>query len=145
MRIQWTPSMSVGIEEIDRLQREFFAAAERVSRATTATDVVFEAALRSLLEVACTQFAAEERWLREASEPSLPRHELEHRRFLADLASYANQVAQGQRARVDALRLSGFVGDWIAAHVSGADRDLARAARTATPQERRSKIKLASA
>jgi hemerythrin-like metal-binding protein len=144
MRIQWTPSLSVGIDEIDRLQRDFFAAAERVTRTTTATDVVFEAALRSLLDVACTQFAAEERWLREAADPSLPRHELEHRRFLADLASYANQVSHGQRAGVDALRLSGFVADWVAAHVSGVDRDLARAARTA-PEARRAKIKLASA
>ena len=113
MRIQWTPSLSVGIDEIDRLQRDFFAAAERVTRTTTATDVVFEAALRSLLDVACTQFAAEERWLREAADPSLPRHELEHRRFLADLASYANQVSHGQRAgrrRAPPLRLRGGLG-----------------------------------
>jgi len=142
MRIQWTPSLSVGIEDVDRLQRDFFAAADRVTRATTSADVVFEAALRSLLEIACAQFSAEERWLREVGEPSLARHELEHRRFLADVASYANHVSEGRRGAVDALHLSTFVADWISAHVSGADRDLARAARAATPEERRARMKL---
>ena len=144
MRIQWTPSLSVGIEDIDRLQRDFFAAADRVTRATTAADVVYEAALRSLLEIACAQFSAEERWLREAGEPTLARHELEHRRFLADVATYANQVAEGKRGNVDALHLSSFVADWVTAHVAGADRDLARAARAATPEERRARMKLVS-
>jgi hemerythrin-like metal-binding protein len=145
MRIQWTPSLSVGIEEVDLLQQELFAAADRVTRTTTATDIVFEAALRSLLDVASKQFAAEEQWLREAGDPSLSRHELEHRRFLADLATYAGHVSGGRRASVDALHLSGFVADWIAAHVAGADRDLARAVRAATPEERRARMRLVSA
>jgi hemerythrin-like metal-binding protein len=144
MRIQWTPAHAVGIDDVDRLQRDFFSAADRLTRATTSPDVVFEAALRSLLEISAAQFSAEERWLREAGDPSLARHELEHRRFLADLATYANHVAGGRRATVDALHLSSFIADWVAAHVSGADRDLARAARAATPEERRARMKLVS-
>lgn len=137
MHIQWTPSMSVGIDEVDRRQRDFFAAAERVTRATSAPDVVLEAALRWLLEVACAQFAAEEQFLREAGHASLTRHELEHRRFLADVAALAARVGAGERASVDAVRFAGFVADWVTAHVEGADRDLARAASTPPPKPAR--------
>lgn len=126
MNVQWTSS--VGIQEIDRRRPELFAAAERLTRATHAPDVVFEAALRWLLEVACAQFAIEERFLRDAGDATLTRHEAEHRRFLADVASLASRVAAGERASVDALRLSAFVTDWMAAHGAGADRELARAA-----------------
>lgn len=126
MHVQWTSS--VGIEEIDRRRPELFAAAERLTRATHAPDVVFEAALRWLLEVACAQFAVEEQYLRDAGHATLTRHESEHRRFLADVASLASRVAAGERASVDALRLSAFVTDWMAAHGAGADRELAGAA-----------------
>lgn len=145
MRIQWTPSLSVGIDEVDALQRDFFVAAERLAGSVTASDAVFEAALRALADVARAQFAAEERWLREAAEPSLPRHELEHRRFLDDLVSYSTQLARGQRAGLDALRLANWVNDWILAHMAGADRDLAKAVRASSPEERRRRMKLASA
>jgi hemerythrin-like metal-binding protein len=129
MRIDWTPSLQTGVEEVDRYQRDVFAAFERVARATTAPDVVLESALRRLLDAASTQFAAEERWLQDAGDPALVRHELEHRRLLTDVAAAAEQLARGERAAVDALDLTAFVSGWLAAHVADCDRELARAAR----------------
>lgn len=133
MRIQWTPSLSTGIEEVDRHQRELFGAVERVAAAPTAPDVVLESALRRLHDVALGQFAAEERWLRAAADPALVRHELEHRRFLSDVAEAADQLARGDRASVDALGLAAFLAGWLAAHVAGCDRELAHAARAPRP------------
>jgi hemerythrin len=131
MRIDWTPSLQTGVDEVDRYQRDVFAAVERVARATTAPDVVLESALRRLLDAASTQFAAEERWLRGAGDPALVRHEFEHRRFLSDVAAAAEQLARGDRIAVDALDLTAFVSGWLAAHVADCDRELARAARRA--------------
>lgn len=133
MRIEWTPTLSTGVEDVDRHQRDLLAAAERVAAATTAPNVVLESALRRLLEVARDQFAAEERWLRGAGDPALVRHELEHRRFLADVGGAAEHLARAQRASVDALDLAGFVSGWLSAHLADCDRALAQAARGERP------------
>jgi hemerythrin-like metal-binding protein len=131
MRIEWTPSLSVGIDEIDRHQRDLCAAAERLVGAAGARDGELEALVRRLLEIARAQFAAEERCLRDADAPALVRHAHEHRRFLDDLGAIADQLARGERAAVDRLDVARFVGTWIASHVKHSDRDVERAARTA--------------
>ncbi len=128
MPIEWTPSLSVGIEEIDRHQRDLYAAADRLVSAAGASDVELEGLVRRLLETARAQFAAEERWLRAADEPAVVRHAHEHRRFLDDLLAIADQLARGERAAVDRLDVAGFVGTWITLHVTRSDRDVARAA-----------------
>ncbi len=128
MRIEWTSYLSVGIDEIDHHQRELYAAADQVVSAARESDRNLEALVRRLIEVAGAQFAAEERWLRDASAPAIVRHAHEHRRFVEDLTVAADQLARGDRAAVDALDLARFVPTWISSHVSGSDRDLARLA-----------------
>ncbi len=130
MRIEWTPYLSVGIDEIDSHQKDLFAAAESVVAAARGSDRELETLVRRLIEVANAQFAAEERWMRAASAPAIVRHAHEHRRFVEDLTAVADQLARGERAAVDALDLARFVPTWISSHVSGSDRDLARLART---------------
>ncbi len=130
MRIEWTPYLSVGIDEIDRQQKELYTAAERVVAAVRGSDRELETLVRRLLEIANAQFAAEERWMRAASAPAIVRHAHEHRRFVEDLAVAADQLARGERGAVDALDLARFVPTWISSHVSGSDRDLARLAQT---------------
>ncbi len=126
MRIEWTPYLSVGIDEIDRQQRDLYAVAEQVVEATRDGDRKLENLVRRLIEVASAQFAAEERWMRSAGAPAIVRHAHEHRRFVEDLTAAADQLARGERAAVDALDLARFVPTWISSHVSGSDRDLAR-------------------
>lgn len=145
MRIEWAPSLSVGIEEIDRHQRDLFAAADRLVSAAGAGDGELEALVRKLLETARAQFAAEERWLRAANEPAVVRHAHEHQRFLADLLSIADQLARGDRAAVDRLDVARFVGAWITLHVTRSDRDVARAARAAAGRAGAFPVKPASA
>lgn len=126
MRIEWTPSYSVGIDEIDRHQRDLCAAAQRLVAASGTRDGELEAIVRKLLEIARAQFAAEERFLRAASEPTLVRHAHEHRRFLDDLGAIADQLSRGERAAVDRLDVARFVGTWITSHVTHSDRDVER-------------------
>ena len=127
--MEWTPTLSVGIEEIDRHQRDLCAAAGQLVSSARSGNGELEARIRRLHEAARVQFAVEERWLREASDPAVVRHAHEHRRFLDDLSGIAEQLARGQRAAVDALDVGTFVSVWIGAHVSRSDRDLVRAAR----------------
>lgn len=127
MSIEWTPSVAVGIEEIDRQQRELYAAAGRLVAATGAGDGELEALVRRLLETAREQFEAEERCLADAGDAALVRHAREHQRFLEDLAIIAEQLAEGRRDAVERLDVARFVGAWIAAHVTRSDRDLVRA------------------
>ncbi len=128
MRLEWTPYLSVGIDEIDRQQKELFAAAESVVSAVRGSNRELETLVRRLVEVANAQFAAEERWMRAESAPAIVRHAHEHRRFVEDLTVVAEQLARGERAAVDALDLARFVPTWISSHVSGSDRDLAHLA-----------------
>lgn len=127
MRIEWTPSYSVGIDEIDRHQRDLCAAAQRIVGAAGARDGELEALVRKLLETASAMFTAEERFLRAAGEPTLVRHAHEHRRFLEDLGAIADQLARGERAAVERLDVARFVGTWITSHVTHSDRDIERA------------------
>lgn len=131
MRIAWTPSLSVGIEEIDRRQRGLYEAANGLVAAAGAGNGELEARVRRLLDHARSQFEAEERWLVDAKDPAIVRHAHEHRRFLEDLEGIAAQLARGQREAVDALDVRTFVPAWIGAHVSRSDRDLVRARRAA--------------
>jgi hemerythrin-like metal-binding protein len=136
MSIQWIPSLSVGVEEIDAKQRELHSAADGIVAAAGAGDREREAALRRLLETARALFAEEERLLASAQDLALVRHSHEHRRFTEDLAVTLEQLARGDRAAVDALDLGGFVGAWVASHVARSDRELARiagAARARSP------------
>jgi hemerythrin len=133
MRIEWTPSLSTGVEDVDRNQRQLLAAVARGAGAPTAPNIVPASALRHPVEVAREPSAAEERWLRRAGDPPLVRHELAHRRSRADVGGAAERLARGQRASVDALDLAGFVSGGLAAHLDDSDRALARAARAAQP------------
>jgi hemerythrin-like metal-binding protein len=136
MRIEWTPSLSVGIEDIDQRQRELYAAAARVAAGAKAGDRELEALVRGLLETARAQFAAEERLLHAAGEAAVVRHAHEHRRFLSDLGTIADQLARGDRAMVERLDLPRFVGAWIDTHVTRSDRDLLRASHVAHARPR---------
>lgn len=131
MRIEWTPSFSVGIDEIDRHQRDLCTAAQRLVSAGGTRDGELETLVRKLLEIARALFAAEERFLRAAEEPTLVRHAHEHRRFLEDLGAIADQLSRGERAAVERLDVARFVGAWIASHVTYSDRDVERAAHAA--------------
>ena len=132
MRIEWTPSLSVGIESIDRHQRDLYAAADQLATAAVAGDGELEALVRRLLETARAQFAAEERLLHAAGAPAVVRHAHEHERFLSDLTTIADQLARGDRAAVERLDVPRFVGAWITSHVTRSDRDLVRAGRSGT-------------
>jgi len=129
MRLEWTPSHSVGIEEIDEHQRNLYGEADRLVAAAGSENGELEAQVRRLLEVARAQFSAEERWLREGHEPAIVRHAHEHRRFLDDLVGIADQLARGLRPEVDALDLGEFVSTWIGSHASWSHPDLRRAGR----------------
>lgn len=127
--IEWTPSLSVGIAEIDGHQRDLYAAAQRVVAGAGTGDRELEALVLRLVEAARTLFAAEERVLQEAVAPTLVRHAHEHQRFLQDLAGVAENLARGERKAVNALDLARFVPSWLSSHLSRSDRDLARLAR----------------
>ncbi len=129
MSIEWNPSLSVGIDEIDRQQRDLYAAAQRVVAAARADDRQLEKVVLALLDCARAQFATEERWLRAASAPTFVRHAHEHHRFVQDLAAVAEHLARGDRAAVDALDLARFIPSWLSSHVARSDRDLAQLAR----------------
>ena len=126
MPLEWTPALSVGIEEIDAQHRELFR------RAGGLLDAVREGNAGGVSELvgylhryAVTHFGAEEAAMRERRYPGYVRHKAEHDRFIADLLDLAEEHDDRGGAFV-APRLDRWLAAWLREHVSGTDAELGR-------------------
>ncbi|BDG05341.1 bacteriohemerythrin [Anaeromyxobacter oryzae] len=127
MPIQWTPSLAVGVPEIDAQHQELFRRAERLIVALRAGDRSEVGPLfRYLSEYVVAHFEAEERLMRARSYPEHGGHEAEHRKFRADFQELAARFDEKGPTALLALTLHNWLSDWLRRHIGGADRDLGR-------------------
>lgn len=107
--IEWSPDLSVGIEEIDSQHGELFERASRFAEGLgSRTRDEVEQLLAYLRHYASVHFAAEEEWMRITGYPAAALHRAEHQRFLRELLSLA-----GEHARRGAGLRSQAVADWL--------------------------------
>ncbi len=75
MALEWTPDLSVGVEEIDEQHRELFRRAERLIATLRCGDRGEVLPLLAYLdEYVAHHFSAEERLMREVRYPALEEH-----------------------------------------------------------------------
>ena len=127
MKLEWTPALAVGVEEIDAQHRELFRRAARLLDGLHRGEPEEIGELVGYLHrYAVTHFGAEESAMREARYPGYARHKAEHDRFIADLLVVAaDQEREGGGAFL-AVRIDHWLQGWLRQHVSGTDAELAR-------------------
>lgn len=126
MPLEWSPALSVGIEEIDAQHRELFRRAGRLLDAVRIGSAAEIGGLIDYLHRYCvTHFGAEEAAMRDVEYPGYARHKAEHDRFIADLLELADERDDRGDAFV-APRLDRWLGAWLREHVGGTDAELGR-------------------
>lgn len=128
--LEWKPSLSVGIPELDAQHRELFRRAALViegagdrPRQDTAT------LLRSLYLHAVEHCRAEEALMEPSGYTDAAAHRRQHRQFLRELLALV-AVTDGPSGRaLQPARVRGWLERMLVRHLSEADRELARQAR----------------
>ncbi len=130
MPIQWTPALSVGVDELDAQHRELFQRAAKLLEAMQGKKAKGVKELGGLLDYlhlyAVEHFGLEEEFMRERKFPGYLRHKAEPDRFVTDLLALADEhKKKGDHAFV-ATRASKWLSSWLEEHVSGTDAELGR-------------------
>ncbi len=124
---EWTPSLAVGIPEIDAQHEELFRRAGRFLAALEAPSRQEVGILLSYLRLyAVAHFGAEEAWMREIGYPGYRRHHEEHDRFVKDLLAFSAEHERKGRLGVAPERVAEWLRRWLEEHVSRTDGELAR-------------------
>jgi hemerythrin len=126
MPLEWSPALSVGIEEIDDQHRELFRRAGRLLEGIRRGDPEEIDELVDYLHRYCvTHFGAEEAAMREARYPAYARHKAEHDHFIADLLQLSEENEEAGGAFV-AVKIDHWLSVWLRDHVSRIDTELGR-------------------
>ncbi len=133
MPLEWTPALSVGIEEIDDQHRELFRRAARLLEGIRRGDPEeIDELVDYLHRYAVSHFGAEEDAMRSARYAAYPRHKAEHDRFIADLLELSVENDEGGGAFV-AVKIDHWLSGWLRDHVSRIDTELGRFLRQRRP------------
>ncbi len=123
--IEWSPTLELGIKNLDDQHRELIealntllAARRAGTRACSARDVVTR--LRAFADA---HFHIEEGYMRAFGYPDAKTHQQEHQDYLAAVDRLEAACAGGAGNPEAAL---GFLETWIRGHLPGADRRLGR-------------------
>jgi hemerythrin len=124
--VKWTPSLAVGIEEIDAQHQELFARAARFVSSLERTDRQEIGVLLSYLRMYCiTHFGAEESLMRESGYPGYAAHKAEHDRFVKDILAMSDEHERRRGPGLQAMRVGAWLSRWLEDHLSRTDRALA--------------------
>ena len=123
-QVEWTPQLSVGVEEIDAQHQELYrrinvflgALAEKRGAAE------LEPLVRWLREYVREHFADEQRLMEFSFYPGLGEHLAEHHRFEADYEALAEELQRTGPTFGLAKRLLALLVDWLDRHLATTDR-----------------------
>lgn len=125
--IQWSPSLAVGVAEIDAQHQELFRRAERLIAALRAGErSEVESLVGYLTGYVAEHFSSEERFMREIGYPGLDAHRAVHETFREDLAELMADFRRKGPTPLVALTLHNYLSDWLRRHVGGLDVEIGR-------------------
>ncbi len=125
--ITWTPSLAVGIDEIDAQHQELFRrAAQFVSSLEDRSRRDVGSLLAYLRLYAVTHFGTEEERMRESDYAGYAAHKAEHDGFIRELIKMSDEHERRGGPGLQPLRVAAFLGDWLERHVSSTDVALAQ-------------------
>lgn len=113
MNLEWSDTLSVGIEGMDAHHRDFIEAWSHTNEA--ADGAAFAAAFQQLLDHLAEHFAYEEGLMEQHGFPALGEHRGEHKRVLADIRELAGSLARG-RSRMARAYVQEKMPEWFLLH-----------------------------
>jgi hemerythrin len=125
--IAWTPSLSVGIEEIDAQHKELFRRADAfLTGLETRSREEVGMLLSFLQRYAVMHFGEEESWMRKFAYPDYRAHKAQHDKFLRDLEALFVEHGRRGGPGLKPMRVATWLGRWLMDHVSISDVGLAQ-------------------
>jgi hemerythrin len=125
--LQWTPSLAVGVAEIDAQHQELFRRAERLIGALRAGDRGEVLPVLAYLEdYAVHHFRMEECLMRDLGYPGLEEHAAAHAALRAEFAEMTRRFAKTGPTAYVALTVHNWLSDWLRSHLGGIDLELGK-------------------
>lgn len=125
MSMQWSPSLSVGIAEIDAQHKELFGQIQLLHAALSAGRAADQVApMFDFLETYVREhFAAEEAEMDRMNYPQRRSHKASHAEFIAELQRLRAELDQVGPGPEMAVRLQRRLRDWLVGHIGIMDRE----------------------
>lgn len=121
-KIEWEPSLSVDIPEIDELQKRVFVLLNGLINQHELDDEMIKdsaSMVAELIEYSRYYFSKEEEYLRRCGYPDIDSHSKEHRQFIKNSIALRRHVSEDKRnLSYDAVS---NLRDWLVSHISGSD------------------------
>jgi hemerythrin len=120
--LDWTPSLSVDVAEMDEEHKKLFALINNLNDAMKQGKAKDEMGrvFNELVNYTHSHFAAEERYLQAIGYPYLAQQRKEHAELLKKVATFKAEYEAG-KAMVS-VTLMTFLGDWVRSHIQKSDK-----------------------
>jgi hemerythrin len=120
--IDWSPSLSVGIVEIDEQHKKLIGIINRLNDAMKAgkgKDALSQI-LSETADYTIYHFGTEEKYMQQFGYPGYQRHKIEHKGLLDKVTALAKDLAAGKITIT--LDVMTFLKDWLSKHIVGTDK-----------------------
>jgi hemerythrin len=124
--IEWSPSLSVGVERVDGQHQDLVKAFNALQDAMLegkGSDQVLST-LRFLGEYARKHFSTEESLMRIHDYPGLDEHRAAHESFRADVARLLEETEATRHRIAKTMQVSRRLLDWFFTHIGDMDRKM---------------------
>jgi hemerythrin len=120
--IEWTPNLSVGIDEMDQQHRKLISLVNQFHDALKAGkgDEAAKGILVQLVQYTHTHFAAEEQLQARYGYPELAAHKKLHAALLAQVNQMVDKIKAGKM--VSPVIIANFLKEWLTNHILGTDK-----------------------
>lgn len=122
LEINWEPSMSVGVEEIDKQHKKLLDLINDLNESikTGKTEEQLKDILKALKDFAITHFATEEKYFDKFNFKDAAKHKEEHQNFFKALDDFFEK--HEQKGDVISFELVEFLIHWLETHLKDMDQ-----------------------
>ncbi len=121
-KIEWSESLSVGIEEIDLQHRKIFdlivSLGDAIRRGDSQSKL--EEIIYQMIDYSSYHFETEESYFKKFVFPGQGAHVREHNLFVDEVKTYRTRLERGEKGL--AVEIFDFLSGWISQHVQGMDQ-----------------------
>jgi hemerythrin len=126
MTMGWSPSLALGIPEIDAQHQELF---RRLGALLHAMEIGSRDEIGTLFEFLAAyvaeHFGAEERLMQECAFPGFTVHKAAHDRFVREYQALRKLFDENGPTQAVAIKAKTWLVDWLTGHITGTDQLLA--------------------
>jgi hemerythrin len=120
--MQWSDSLSVGVQEIDAQHKNLVLYLNDLNFAMSQGKgkEVLKSLLTRLVGYTQVHFATEEKYMQQWNYPGYVYHKGEHTAFVKKVADFQSKFEAGQAAL--SIEILTFLKDWVGNHIQGTDK-----------------------